>query len=471
MLYSYFLVLLFSVSLFAEINQQKPFSLFSLRLDTSTPITVKPDFSDPIKIQPDFSKVGEDIGIGVGQIFRKGAQSFSDAMDSESYKNDLSHGMTGLADNMGVAMRGFNDNAESTLFPEMARSFRGVMGSAINKRNAFQFGGLIALSFAISATGYYCTKFLWELISYKVLHPKPVILLPGTNYGWWDRVKRWWSNYKTPVMICDESVTDRLTTIEEKTKKIRSHNKKRANRRKQLTYDNLLLCGEPGTGKTLFAKVLADRTNMDIVITTAASLLQSGVQGVKYFNDIMRMAQRSKYGLIIFIDEADALFVDRDSLSPDSDHYKVLSHILALTGEGSNKCMLIAATNHAKVMDSAMGRRFQDRVDMPLPGMQTRVELITAYIKQELDVDLQRVFSAKKINDIAVRVEGLSHAEIADMIRSIGKMSHETAGVTKKIINNAVENALHKRHKTEEEKAMREYALNVWHNHMQKMNC
>src|SRR5205085_9937922 len=128
-------------------------------------------------------------------------------------------------------------------------SFRGVLGTAINKRNAFQFGGLIALSFAISATGYYLTKFLWEIITHKVLNPKPVILLPGTTYGWWDRVKRWWSNYTSPVMICDGVVKERLTDIEEKTKKIRSYNKIRKNRHKPLAYDNLLLCGEPGTGK------------------------------------------------------------------------------------------------------------------------------------------------------------------------------------------------------------------------------
>ena len=200
----------FSTPLHAIVQQQQPFSLFSLKLDTST----------PIKVQPDFSKVGEEIGMGVGQIFRTGAQSFSDAMSDDYYRTHLSRGMIGFADNTGSAIRDFNETAESSLFPELARSFRGVVGTAINKRNSFQFGGLIALSFAISATGYFLTKFIWEVITHKVLNPKPVILLPGTHYGWWDRVKRWWSSYKTPIMICDEIVEDRLTTIEEKTKRL-----------------------------------------------------------------------------------------------------------------------------------------------------------------------------------------------------------------------------------------------------------
>ncbi len=430
-----------------------PFA-FNVKLDTSTPITFKPDFSS----------VGADLGIGVGQVFSLGARSFADTMSGQEYCNDLSRGMGGFADNMGNAFETFNEKADGKLYPEMSKTFRGFLGTAINPRNAWQFGGTVALSIAVAVTGYYFTKFLWELITYKVFNPKPVIVLPGTTYGWWDRTQRWWNGYKTPVMICDESVEVRLTDIEEKTKKIRAHNRTRKNKKKQLTYDNLLLCGEPGTGKTLFARVLADLTDMDIIITTAASLLQSGVQGIKYFNDMMRMAQKSKYGLILFIDEADALFVDRDTLSPDSDHYKVLSHILAMTGQGSNKFMLIAATNHAKVMDSAMGRRFQDRVDMPLPGFATRIALITAYVKQELDKHLQAIFSAEKINEIANRVEGLSHAEIADMIRSIGKSAYASASTN--YIDDAVENALNKRRKTEEEKIMREQALNAWRKHV-----
>lgn len=431
-------------------------SLFSVNLDTSK----------PLKIQPDLSNVGSDLGLGVGNFFGVGAHSFADTVGGQKYGDDLSRGMTGLAHNTGKAFGDFNKEAEQTLFPEMSKSFRGLVGTAINKRNAFQFGGLIALSFAISATGYYLMKFLWELITYKVLHPKPVILLPDSTYGWLDRVKRWWNGYKSPIMICDDSVKERLHHIEEKTKKIRSHNKKRANKHKQLNYDNLLLCGEPGTGKTLFARVLADRTNMDIVITTAASLLQSGVQGVKHVNDIMRMARKSKYGLIIFIDEADALFVDRDSLNPDSDHYKILSHILALTGTGSNKFMLIAATNHAKVMDSAMGRRFQDRVDMPLPSQSTRIALIDAYVKR-LDANVQTLFDKKYIQHIAQRSKGLSHAEIADMINSLGKTKYES--ITKEYIDTVVENALQKRKKTEEEKILREQSLQAWHTYMQRM--
>lgn len=397
------------------------------------PLRVKLDASDltTIKFQPDFSKMGKELGAGVGDFFSFGAQAFADSANDNQYGEDLSRGMGGLAKNLGGAVGQFNEEANKTLFPEMTTTFRGFVSSVINKRNVFQFGGLIALSLAVSATGYYLTRFMWDIITHKVLHPKPVILLPDSKVGRWDRFKRWWKGYTTPAMIFDQEVKDRLIEIEEKTKQIRSHNKNRQNKRSQMSYDNLLLHGKPGTGKTLFARILADKTDMDFVATTAASLLQSGVAGVKYFNDLVGMARRSSYGLIIFIDEADALFVDRDSLDPDSDHYKVLNHILALTGDGNNKFMLIAATNHAYVMDSSMGRRFQDQVNMPLPDATTREQLVMLYAETELFN--QRVHGKQFVKNarsllnkgaIATIVEktvGFSHAEIKDLIQAMRK--------------------------------------------------
>jgi len=257
-------------------------------------------------------------------------------------------------------------------------------------------------------------------------------------------------------MLFDQSVKERLEEIEEKTKIIRAHNKNRKNRRKKINYDNLLLHGKPGTGKTLFARILADRTDMDFVATTAASLLQSGTTGIKYFNDIMAMARRSSYGLILFIDEADALFVDRDTLSPDSDHYKILSHILAITGDGTSNFMLIAATNHAYIMDDAMGRRFQDRVLMPLPNEETRKELIDLYAQKFLFntqnnnktfVNTAKLLLNKEmIDEIVSKTANLSHAEIKDMIEAIHKKACASKDgiITLLHIKQAVDQAIEK---------------------------
>lgn len=438
------------------------FPTIPVKFDTSTPIRIEPG---PIQLDlSDFRKVGADLGAGMGDFFSMGARSFADVTNNREYADDLSRGMSGAARSMGGAIGDFNKEAQQNLFPEMATSFRGFVGSAINKRNSFQFGGLIALSIAITVTGYYLTKFIWEVIIHKVLNPAPIILLPETKYGRWDRFKRWWKCYQTPAMIFNESVKERLEEIEAKAKTIRAHNKNRKNRHKKINYDNLLLHGKPGTGKTLFARILADRTDMDFAATTAASLLQSGTAGIKYFNDIMAMARRSSYGLILFIDEADALFVDRDTLNPDSDHYKILSHILAVTGDGNSNFMLIAATNHAYIMDDAMGRRFQDRILMPLPDEETRRELINLYSKKFLCnkqthskifiEEVHNLLDTTKVDEIIQQTAGLSHAEIKDMIEAINKKaaasSHGMITITH--ITQAIDQAIEKHTAVEEDR-------------------
>ena len=336
---------------------------------------------------------------------------------------------------------------------DLKETWQTLVGTLLNTENAIRFGYPIALFFVVGVSGFYGARVAWKVIEKNLLSPKPRILQPGSKYGWYDRWQRKRSGYKTPAMIFDGSVKERLEEIQQKTKSIRDN----IGKGRKLTYDNLLLYGKPGTGKTLFALILADYTDMDFLCVTAASLLQSGVEGIKYFDEILEMAEKSKYGVILFIDEADALFVDRNILSPDSDHYKVLNHILAATGSGSSKMMVIAATNHAYVMDPAMGRRFQERVKMPLPSEKTRQDLLNLYIDEYLSDEAavgfaqaaktRSLLSSKRITEIAQEIAGLSHAEIKDMIIIMAKKAGVTTDgiLTEKHINSTIAEAVEKK--------------------------
>ena len=347
---------------------------------------------------------------------------------------------------------------------DLKESFQTIIGSLINLENAIRYGYPIAVWTALSLSGIYGSHLLWKILEKKYVNPKPDIVLPGAKYGYWDRLKRKRAGYRSPAMVFDQQIKERLIEIQEKTKIIRDH----IRQGKNATYDNLLLHGQPGTGKTLFAQILADYADMDFLPVTAASLLQSGVEGIKYFNELLDMANRSKYGLILFVDEADALFVDRNTLSPSSDHYKVLNHILALTGTGSSKFMLIAATNHAYVMDDAMGRRFQDRVLMPLPDELTRKELITLYCNTVLYnsknnrphfiAAARSLLKPEVINIIVQKTAGLSHAEIKDMICAMHKkaLATKTGIITAAHADSALNQAVEKMLALQADKKKRE---------------
>lgn len=336
------------------------------------------------------------------------------------------------AGNLDEMMEKLNDSIEQHIVPQLKKTWQLTIGSLLNSENALRFGWPVALFGIVTISGFYAARIGWKMLEKKLLFPKPTILQPESKYGWLDRWKRSRSNYTTPSMIFDDSVKEQLEEIQEKTKNIRYQ----ISCGKKITYDNLLLYGKPGTGKTLFAQILADNTDMDFLSVTAASLLQSGIEGIKYFDEIVAMGANSTYGVILFIDEADALFINRDMLNPESDHYKLLNHILAATGNGSSKIMVIAATNHAHIMDPAMGRRFQDRVKMPLPSEKTRKELLNLYLNQYFfdatDIDFKSTQAARtiltpaRINTIAQQTTGLSHAEIKDMIVIMSKKADAT---------------------------------------------
>jgi AAA+ superfamily predicted ATPase len=284
-----------------------------------------------------------------------------------------------------------------------------------------------------------------DILKHTFTTPAINILRPETKYGRMGRLKRWWNGYKTPAMIFDDSVKKRLEEIETVTKNIRDHIQKGT--KKDVKYRNLLLYGKPGTGKTLFATILADKTDMDFLSVSAGDLLQSGAEGKKYFDDLVEMANRSKYGTIIFIDEADGLFIARDELlkAKALDHLVVLNHILGATGSGSDKFMLLAVTNNAYSFDPAMGRRFQDRVEMPLPNETTRVELLTLYIKDKLSKSTD-LLTPEKIQTIAHRTAGLSHAELSDMVNAMSSKAdtNKDGRLTEDNVESATEEAIEK---------------------------
>jgi ATPase family AAA domain-containing protein 3A/B len=348
---------------------------------------------------------------------------------------------------------GVFDVFEKRSIPLLQKTVKDSIYAIANPTNAITLGGLLGLASAIAITGAYGTKAFWSIIEKRFISPGPEILLEGSRYGYWDRAKRWWSGASIAPMVFSPQVKDVLDELIAKTKAIRTAIQSGS---KTTVYRNVLLYGKPGTGKTMLTRVLADRTDMDFLVTTGARLLQSGISGVKYFDDLIALAKHSTHGCIIFIDEAGGLFVDRKNLEYGSAHYQLLDHIIAVLGNDSNKFMIVAATNHPENMDPAMVRRFKDTIFMPLPDEDTRFELIKLYAHMVLFnsvehgakfiVAAKKVLSDQIIRDIAQKTAGLSHAEVKDIVFDIqAKALVAPSGVvTAQIIDQAVANGVAK---------------------------
>ncbi|XP_076277930.1 ATPase family AAA domain containing bor [Lasioglossum baleicum] len=144
-------------------------------------------------------------------------------------------------------------------------------------------------------------------------------------------------------------------------------------------YRNILMHGPPGTGKTMFAKKLAEHSGMDYAIVTGGDLAPLGRDGVTAIHKVFDWATTSRRGLLLFIDEADAFLRKRSSEYISEDLRAMLNAFLYRTGEQSNKFMLVLASNTPEQFDWAVNDRLDEMVEFRLPGRDERERLVRLY--------------------------------------------------------------------------------------------
>lgn len=189
-------------------------------------------------------------------------------------------------------------------------------------------------------------------------------------------------------------------------------------------YRNILMHGPPGTGKTMFAKKLAEHSGMDYAIVTGGDLAPLGRDGVTAIHKVFDWAATSRKGLLLFIDEADAFLRKRSSEHISEDLRAMLNAFLYRTGEQSNKFMLVLASNTPEQFDWAVNDRLDEMVEFRLPGREERERLVRLYFDKFV---LQPAIEGNKrlkvaqfdygmlCSKIAAMTEGMSGRELAKL--------------------------------------------------------
>jgi|GEM_PF-6391512 len=210
-------------------------------------------------------------------------------------------------------------------------------------------------------------------------------------------------------------------------------------------FDNILLTGNPGTGKTMFAKAIAAELGMDYIVLTGSSFFQDNA-GVKALDQIFGKLTKGRK-VVIFIDEIDSITASRVGKNSDSDAYRLLNQLLNYTSTPNKNFILIGATNYPELIDKAFYRRFQHVVEMPLPEHAERVQFLKFAANKYLmskdkkhNEQIHAVLTEALIRDVATKTDGLSYAElqtIIDHIKSAARLSKN--GLTKAIVYKTVE--------------------------------
>ena len=143
----------------------------------------------------------------------------------------------------------------------------------------------------------------------------------------------------------------------------------------------VLLCGKPGTGKTLIAKAIAGEANVPFISMSGSEFVEmfAGLGASR----VRKLFERAKKisPCIIFIDEIDAIGSRRASNNgADTENNQTLNQLLVeMDGFDSDQSIIvIAATNRPEMLDEALLRpgRFDRTINIALPDIRGREEIL-----------------------------------------------------------------------------------------------
>ena len=171
----------------------------------------------------------------------------------------------------------------------------------------------------------------------------------------------------------------------------------------------LILSGNPGVGKTLFAKVLASEINAPLIILDGSEL--GGLFGSLKIKRAFKKANR-KSPSMIFIDELNMLAGD-DGYYSDFTQRNLSCLLRQIDGiKENNDVFVVGASSYKDGLDEALLRsgRMDKHICINLPNNKSRKEIFEYYLK---DKDLIKDFDLTKAVELTV---GMSGADIKTII-------------------------------------------------------
>jgi ATPase family AAA domain-containing protein 3A/B len=206
----------------------------------------------------------------------------------------------------------------------------------------------------------------------------------------------------------------------------------------QAPFRNMLFYGPPGTGKTMAARELAHKSGLDYALMTGGDVAPLGSQAVTKIHQLFDWSKKSKRGLLLFIDEADAFLCERNKTYMSEAQRSALNALLFRTGDQSKDIVLALATNRPGDLDLAVADRIDEVLEFPLPGEDERFKLLKLYLnkyiaqagerKQSLFSSFfrkeQQKIAIKGVTDdvlreAAAKSDGFSGREIAKLMASV----------------------------------------------------
>jgi hypothetical protein len=172
----------------------------------------------------------------------------------------------------------------------------------------------------------------------------------------------------------------------------------------------VLLSGPPGGGKTSLAEAVASELAIPLLTVRYEGLIGSFLGETASRLDTLFAAVR-------IFDEFDTIAKERGDTHETGEIKRVVSSLLLQADRLPSHVVVIAATNHAELLDRAVWRRMQLRLELPQPTRAAKVEFLSAWASRN-NVDFG--LSPRSIAD---RLGSVSFAELEDFALDLQRRS------------------------------------------------
>jgi AAA+ superfamily predicted ATPase len=176
--------------------------------------------------------------------------------------------------------------------------------------------------------------------------------------------------------------------------------------------NRVLLAGEPGNGKTSLAEALAHELVVPLVIARYEGLIGSYLGETA--SRIKRLFEYARTrACVLFLDEFDAIGKERGDAQETGEIKRVVSSLLLQIDDLPSHVVVVTATNHPELLDRAVWRRFQLRLELPSPSPAQAEEFLR---RAEARTGVTFEITPKVLAD---KLSGASFAELEEFVADI----------------------------------------------------